>query len=109
MNLKDVINDDIDSVFLDMDDFADVINFDGMEIKAVIDTDVRRDPLEMETNTLASYPWDYRIFAKAADFSRRPKTNDYVILNGDASEPMIVVKCDEEMGMYVIYLLENAA
>jgi hypothetical protein len=109
MSLKEAVKDDIGRVFLDTDDFAEAINFDGLEIVAVVDTDARREDLVREDNSLASYPWDFRIFARAADFPRRPKVTDYVVINGKAEAPAIVARCDEEMGMYIIYLLGNSA
>ena len=37
MSFKDSVLDDIQTVFLDLDDFAEVISFDGQRVKAIID------------------------------------------------------------------------
>lgn len=107
MKLRDVIRSDIEDVILQLDDFAEEINFDGIPIVGVLDTDEERQALVRETEALGSFLWDYRIFTKTDYFARRPQVNDAVRING--GEVSLVTDVEMEMGMLVIYILENAA
>lgn len=107
MNLKDVIRSDIDEIVLQLDDFAEKIDFDGISIVGVIDTDEERQALVKESEAWGSFLWDYRIFTKAEYFSRRPRVGDAVCING--GEVSLVTDVEMEMGMLVIYILENAS
>ena len=105
MALKDVIESDNDSVFLNEDDFATKINYDGQEVTAVKDTDLKREYLSMENSALGTFPWDSRYFVKASDFQRLPKVTDYIFIDGEG--PMTVTKVENDIGMLTIYVLEN--
>lgn len=107
MNLKDIICSDIEDVILQLDDFAEEIDFDGIPIVGVLDTDEERQALVKESEALGSFLWDYRIFTKAEYFTRRPKVNDAVRING--GEVSLVTDVELEMGMLVLYILENAS
>lgn len=97
--------DDIKKVFLNTDEMADEIEFDGQIIVAVIDLNDGREPLLKETTSLNAFKWDRRFSIAMEDLPRKPVPGDFIRINrGEYQE---VVKVDEEMGMYIVYLTGN--
>ncbi|MGL5514009.1 MAG: hypothetical protein ACRDBM_12340 [Sporomusa sp.] len=107
MNLKDQILDDIKSVFLDKEEFAEDIDFEDQTLTVSMEVNAGREALEREDSSLNTFKWDRRFSVDIRDIHRKPEPGDLVRLNG--GEYQHVVKTDEEMGMYIVYLTGNEA
>lgn len=49
MNFKEQLNKDLDDVFLNLDEFAERVNLNGVEIKAILET-VKYEPFSVNNN-----------------------------------------------------------
>lgn len=102
---KDCVRKDIDKTFLNTDEFAEVIMFDGVEIKAAISNNDSREPQTKESDALGTYKWDRCLQVNKEDMPRKPEQGEYIRLND--SQLQYVAEVEEDMGMYIIYLVGN--
>jgi len=102
MTFKDQIAVDIDNVFLNLSEFADDHVINGIEVKAVIDSDI----LEERSNAAArgTYLGLKRVFVNESLFPARFAVGARINLDGKS---YFVRDCSEEMGMYVITIEAN--
>lgn len=102
---KDDVSDDILSVFLECDEFAEIHKVDGLEILAVID-EINADErtLKAKDHVIGDAIFEkyLKVYVKAEDYGDKPTVSRRIFRLDD--EIYRVVEVDEEMGMYVIYL-----
>ena len=101
---KDMVKADIDSVFLNCDEFADTHEWnDGKgksyTIKAVVDDDILIKQYSSEFEMLEK--GSHMIFASAEGFHKQPKAGDAVYFDKNL---YTVDEVDEDMGMLAIFL-----
>lgn len=102
MSFKEQITRDLDSVFLNTDEFAELHRIEGREIAVVIDDD-RRKKLK-QGQILGLVECDMLIMGKATDFPEdldpgRP-------LNVDGRE-LLITDSGEDMGLVEVALSQN--
>lgn len=96
---QQMVEEDIDEVFLDLDEFASLHLVEGREISAMMDTD---DRLELSGGEkLGVSRSSIRIFARIEDLP--PRREEGASLNVDHRE-YIVDSWSEEMGMASVSL-----
>lgn len=105
MTLKEMIADDIQTVFLNMDDFAEIHDVNGTEMKAVID-EINAEERNLKTSDHiigdSIFEKYWKVYVDAEDYGEKPNAGREIFrLDG---MPCRVLEVDEEMGMYVIYL-----
>ena len=102
MSFKEQIANDLDSVFLNTDEFAELHRIEGKEIAVIIDDD-RRKKLK-QGQILGLIEADMLIMGKAADF---PEDLDPGrLLNVDGRE-MSVTDSGKDMGLVEVALSQN--
>ena len=101
MSLKEQIAIDIDNIFFQIEDFAEIHKFEGKEIIAVVDSDSTMKVSEM----LGIENVDYVVFFKTKDF----KLNERIgaILNFDGKE-CTIESISENMGVTQVVLSQSA-
>jgi hypothetical protein len=97
--LKDEIARDIDSVFMDLDEFAELHVIEGSEIPVVIAPDEQIElaggaALGLGENSITLY-------ARTQDLPKRKRSGSVLSLDG---KECTIVKWSEHMGMSVIVL-----
>ena len=107
MGFKEQVATDLD-VFLNLDEFADTHNINGLQVKCLIDLD---DLRKFRVNQQAiNYPWVYgsykTLFAKTVDLPNRPVVGQHLRVDG---ELYLVAQCSEADGMLEVSLEVNAA
>ena len=105
MTLKEMIAGDIQTAFLNMDDFAEIHDVNGTEMKAVID-EINAEERNLKTSDHiigdSIFEKYWKLYVAIEDFGNKPKTGRQIFrLDG---KPYRVLEVDEEMGMYVIFL-----
>jgi hypothetical protein len=102
MSLKDAIDADIVSVFLNEMEFADTHNVEGKDIVCVIDSD---NMVKIKNSMyLGETQADLLLFAKQEDLPKNIKIGRY--LSVDAKQ-MIVISSKKDMGMVTLGLAQN--
>lgn len=105
MKLKDVIDSDIDNVFLDVNEFADIFNVDGKEIIAILTDSTIQERSRRNSGNYEGVYTDKKVLSvKASDFPIRPVRGQIMRVNEGI---YMVDSCGESMGMYDITLVEN--
>lgn len=102
MNFKEQIQQDLDSVFLNFDEFAELHKIEGAQVLAVIDNDALEE-LKKGQN-LDMVEADMLIFAKSSDLPQ--DLNSGRLINIDGRE-MLVVKSSNDMGLVKLALRQN--
>lgn len=98
---KDAVKNDIDRVFLNQDEFAEVHNLDGERVKCAVSLDVTS---EAGSNS-RSYAYEgvflntLTVYVKAASISRRPVEGELWEIDGELHS---VHRVSEEEGMLVV-------
>ena len=80
MSLHDVIHDDIDRVFFNLNDFAETVAIDGKEIPIVSDPDSLGNKTELYAMGLSE--GEELIFVRAADMNKMPMIGEQLTKNG---------------------------
>lgn len=99
--LKDFIKQDLDT-FINMNEFAEIHNIDGVPVKSIIDSDV----LQIYSNVKAEqYDGVYRsvlaLYVKEDDLEYRPVRDQHLDIDGTI---YIVDECSSEMGILKVVL-----
>lgn len=102
MSFKDQIQKDLASVFLNLDEFAELHRIEGKQVVAVIDDDELRELKKGQILDMTEA--DMLILAKADDLPR--DLDPGRLLNVDGRE-MLVVKAGEDMGLAEVALRQN--
>lgn len=96
---KDLVASDIKSVFLNADEFANTLLYNGVEISVVQDKEQlmkKQMDGQVEGNNL--------IYAAVSDFETAPNIGDAVKLN---SKKAMITDVSDVDGMYEIVLMES--
>ena len=99
MSLKIQIENDIKNVFLNTNEFADILNYLNVNISVVQD----KDQL-MKKKLDGQVDGNILIYAAVSDFENVPNVGDAVKLNDRKAQ---ITDITEEDGMYEIILYEN--
>ena len=104
MSLKDVMAADISAVFLNPDEFAETHSIDGVNILAVVDSDVIRKREGKVYDGV--FREECMLFVKESDLGYRPTFGQAMRLD---DEYYLVAACNENAGMLEITLGVNAS
>lgn len=99
MNFKEMVKSDIDSVFLNLEEYGEEHEINGEVVICVIDSDNIREKQGGTSKALSEA--DMMIFARTEDLSNQKGYGDTLILDG---VPYIVQTWDDAMGMTTITL-----
>ena len=99
-----MVQRDIDDIFLNLEEYADIHEINGREIKCVIDTDL----VEKYGDKADSYRFgimtnQVRIFVKASDMVPAPVQDQLLVIDGSHHR---VDSVSSEMGVLVIIATE---
>ena len=104
MSLKEVIASDIDDVFFDTDEFAEIATVDGKPVPIILDNDALNGKSELYTAGLSE--GEQLIFIKQKDMLRRPMEGEQITING---KQWYVRHSLLNMGVYEIRIGRNLA
>jgi len=96
---KDMVANDIESVFLNLDEFADKHLWDGKELVCVVDDDTMIEKYSAEFDLLPK--GSHLVYASAASFEKRPQVSSVVRFDKII---YTIDEIEEQMGMYRIFL-----
>lgn len=102
MSFKEQIQKDLDAVFLNLEDFAELHRVEGVKIAVVVDSD-RLNKLK-QGHILGLVEADMLLMGKKADFPANLEPGR--LLNVDGRE-MIVENSGENMGLVEVALRQN--
>lgn len=102
MGFKDQILKDLDAVFLNLDEFAELHRVEGVQIAVVVDDDLLTTLKKGQILGLVEA--DMLILGKASDFP--PDLEPGRLLNVDGRE-LIVTKSGKDMGLAEVALSQN--
>lgn len=100
MNFKEQLQKDLDEVFLNLDEFAEMHSIEGKRIPVVVDT----DQMNKNVQILGLIEADMLIMGKETDFPNHLEPGR--TLNVDGRE-MIVVKASRNQGFVEVALRQN--
>ena len=102
---KDAVQEDLNSVFLNLDEFADLHRIEGKEVPVVIDSDIMAKLSKIGDNRIHGMDEaDMVIMGKASDLPENLDPGR--LLNLDGRE-VIVVTTTSEMGLVQIAVRQN--
>lgn len=102
MSLKDQMQRDVDSVFFNIDEFAEPHLINGRSVNIIIDNDQLTVRSKKEYDGISVGEILY--YVKASDLSHRPEQGESQIFD---KKPMVVFDCREDLGVYEIILTQN--
>lgn len=102
MNFKEQIRQDLEKVFLNLDEFAELHRIEGKQVTVVIDDDELQELKKGQILDMVEA--DMLILAKADDLPR--DLDPGRLLNVDGRE-MLVVKAGNDMGLVEVALRQN--
>lgn len=104
---KDAIQEDIFSVFLNLDEFADMHTIDGEEMRVIIDSNelIERTAKSGETHTDGLYKSHILIYVPVEDYGPKPRLGK--LLNLDGKKTYVIVDVADEDGIYSMELEAN--
>lgn len=102
MSFKDQIQRDLDTVFLNVDEFAEYHRVEGARIPVVVDSD-KLDKLK-QGQILGIVEADMLLMGRESDFPR--DLDPGRLLNVDGRE-LIIVKSGKDMGLAEVALRQN--
>ena len=100
MNFKEQLQSDIEEVFLNSDEFAEIHNIEGKKIPVVMDT----DQMDKNVQILGLIEADMLIMGKENDFPANLEPGR--MLNVDGRE-MIVANVSRKQGIVEVALRQN--
>ncbi len=100
MNFKEQLQRDIEEVFLNLDEFAEIHNIEGKKIPVVMDT----DQMDKNVQILGLIEADMLIMGKENDFPANLEPGR--MLNVDGRE-MIVANVSRKQGIVEVALRQN--
>lgn len=102
---KDILKNDINAVFLNTEEFADIHMVDGKPMKALIDNmeHIEREK-RMKNHVDGVYVNELLIFVSAEEFGKLPRFGR--LLNFDGKDYRVTDAIDED-GMYSITMEAN--
>lgn len=102
MSFKEQIRQDLDTVFLNLDEFAEIHRIEGVKIAVVVDDD-QLNKLK-QGQILGIIEADMLLFGKESDFPANLEPGR--LLNVDGRE-LIVANSGKDMGMVEVALRQN--
>lgn len=102
MSFKEQIQQDLDAVFLNLDEFAELHRIEGTEIAVVVDSD-RLNKLK-QGQILGLVEADMLLMGRASDFPANLEPGR--LLNVDGRE-LIVASSGKDMGLVEVALSQN--
>lgn len=102
-SFKEVIQEDLNNTFFDIDEFAEIHNIDGKDISIIIDHELLKE--RQAKYAEGTYLGDVLFHVKKSDFGEAPGINQPIKFDGDST--MRVTDFQEDMGIYIITLGSN--
>jgi hypothetical protein len=104
-SFKDVLKDDVNNTFMNLDEFTDTHIVDGKEIPVIIDeNEIIEREKKMKSNMDGVYVKQKLIYVKADDFGALPAIGRAIMLDG---KRYIVIDAVDEQGVYSITMESN--
>ena len=104
-SFKDVLKDDINNTFVNLNEFADIHIVDGKEIPVIIDeNEIIEREKRMKSNMDGIYVKQKLIYVKAEDFGALPAIGRAIMLDG---KRYLVTDVVDEQGVYSITMEGN--
>lgn len=104
-SFKDVMRDDINNTFMNLDEFADTHIVDGKEIPVIIDeNEIIEREKKMKSNMDGVYVKQKLMYVKADDFGALPAIGRAIMLDG---KRYLVIDAVDEQGVYSITMEGN--
>lgn len=104
-SFKDVLKDDVNNTFMNLDEFADTRIVDGKEIPVIIDeNEIIEREKKMKSNMDGVYVKQKLMYVKADDFGALPAIGRAIMLDG---KRYIVIDAVDEQGVYSITMESN--
>jgi hypothetical protein len=104
-SFKDVLKDDVNNTFMNLDEFADTHIVDGKEIPVIIDeNEIIEREKKMKSNMDGVYVKQKLMYVKADDFGALPAIGRAIMLDG---KRYIVIDAVDEQGVYSITMESN--
>jgi hypothetical protein len=102
MNFRELLEDDLNAVFFNEDEFAEPHTIDGVVINCMIDNDhlMKRSKKEYDGISVG----ELLIFVKKSDINKKFKQGMPIVFDG---RPMSIFDIREDMGIYEIILSQN--
>lgn len=105
MNFKEQVQQDIDAVFFNLDEFSDLHMIDGVEMTCIIDQNelIEREKKQKD-HVDGLHVSTLLVYVRAEEFGSRPKVGSKLRID---NKNYIVTDCTAEMGVYAISLEAN--
>ena len=104
MSLKDEMLNDIDNVFLNLEDFGEKHIIDGKPIVCIVDDEALK--IRSGSNELSVSESSLLLFAKESDLPKRKVSGEVLMING---KPYIVDDWKVNLGMAEVVLHQNVS
>lgn len=104
MSFKDIVREDIQAVFFNLDEFAEEHTIDGRKMVCIIDQDA--NVASAVQSVMGVYAANRRIYVKEEDMKVLPREANRLNLDGRF---FFVTDARAEMGVFVIELQANRA
>ena len=104
-SFKEVMKDDVNNTFMNVDEFADMHTVDGKEIPVLVDdNEIIEREKKMKSNMDGVYVKQKLIYVKAGDFGPLPAIGRQIVF--DEKRYMVTDSTDED-GVYTITMEAN--
>ncbi|EFU77744.1 hypothetical protein [Lachnoanaerobaculum saburreum] len=104
-SFKEILNQDIENVFLNTLEFADIHNVDGKDMPVQVDdNEVIEREKKAKSNMDGVYVKQKLIYVKAKDFGSLPAIGRQIMLDG---KRYLITDSTDEYGIYTITLEGN--
>lgn len=104
-SFKEILNQDIENVFLNILEFADIHNVDGKDMPVQVDdNEVIEREKKAKSNMDGVYVKQKLIYVKAKDFGSLPAIGRQIMLDG---KRYLITDSTDEYGIYTITLEGN--
>lgn len=104
-SFKEIINQDIDNIFINTAEFSDIHNVDGKDMPIQIDdNEVIEREKKAKSNMDGVYVKQKLIYVKAKDFGPLPAIGRQIMLDG---KRYLITDSTDEYGIYTITLEGN--
>lgn len=101
MTFKEQIGLDINNVFINTNEFAEVLIWNGETISAVLDNDQLNNK-KLDNDMLVE--GDYLVFVAVSEFETAPNVGDAVKFK---DKKLTIIDVKEDDGMYELVLMES--
>jgi hypothetical protein len=102
MSFKDIVQQDLDNIIFNTEEFAEVHTIDGKQLKVAVDNDALMERSKKEYDGISVGEILY--FVKALDFGELPEEGTPQAFDG---RMMYVFNAREDDGIYEIILRQN--